>query len=295
MKNQHELYNVNVEKSNIKDDQKLVLLSFKDYYKNIDKYISKNKRSLYYQIIIVNSGYGVFWIDIESFEVSKESIIVYAEGQLQVLEDIKNIDGDVLLFSQQFLYSNSNDEEISENLGIIDLLSFTPPIIPSKEKYTDIMKIIKQLKVENSMMRDRIQSSIIHYLFRIFLFKVEQSLANQENIRLKDSSDYRIILLFRKLLEENYYRKKNVTFYASKLFITTKKLNEVIKGYINKTAKELINERIILETKRQLIHSDLTIKEIGYLVGFNDPTNFNKYFKKYIKQTPAEYRESTNP
>ena len=60
---------------------------------------------------------------------------------------------------------------------------------------------------------------------------------------------------------------------------------------MGKTPKEIINERILLEAKRFLVYSHLTIKEIGQDLGFEDPAYFVRYFKKNTETTPVEFRE----
>lgn len=54
----------------------------------------------------------------------------------------------------------------------------------------------------------------------------------------------------------------------------------------------MIQERIILEAKRLLLHSELNVNQIGYRLGFDDPSYFVKYFKKYTHQSPSEFRKS---
>ena len=58
------------------------------------------------------------------------------------------------------------------------------------------------------------------------------------------------------------------------------------------SAKELIDERVVLEAKRMLVHTSNSIKEIGFDLGFDEPTNFIKYFRKHEEKTPIEFRKS---
>jgi len=61
---------------------------------------------------------------------------------------------------------------------------------------------------------------------------------------------------------------------------------------MGKTPKQLIDERILLEAKRLLVHSNDPGKIIGLSLGFDEPTNFNKFFKKHTGKTPSEFRAS---
>ncbi len=100
------------------------------------------------------------------------------------------------------------------------------------------------------------------------------------------------LLEFRKLLEKNYHKNWSVSKYALELNISTKTLNNIIKTKSGKTTSSLINDRIILEAKRKLSHSDAFVNQIGYDLGFQDPSYFVKFFKKHVNLTPSEFRNS---
>jgi len=68
-------------------------------------------------------------------------------------------------------------------------------------------------------------------------------------------------------------------------------LNKATSQILDKTPKQLIDERILLEAKRLLVHSNSTIKEIAFILGYEEPTNFIKYFRKHTQNTPSDFRE----
>jgi AraC family transcriptional activator of pobA len=72
-----------------------------------------------------------------------------------------------------------------------------------------------------------------------------------------------------------------------KLKITSKTLYNATTQLLGKAPKQLIDDRILLESKRLLIHTNATIKEIGFELGFIEPTNFIKFFRKYERMTPT--------
>jgi AraC-like DNA-binding protein len=100
------------------------------------------------------------------------------------------------------------------------------------------------------------------------------------------------VILFRDLLEAHYKDQKQVSYYAAQLLITEKRLNQATTKVLDKTPKEIIDDRIMLEAKRLLAHTSENIKEVGYALGFEEPTNFIKYFKKHASTTPTEFREN---
>jgi AraC-like DNA-binding protein len=75
------------------------------------------------------------------------------------------------------------------------------------------------------------------------------------------------------------------------LGVTTSHLSDSMRLETGLTAGELIRARLILEAKRLLLHSELTIAEIGYELGFGDPSYFSRFVRREIKTSPAEFRD----
>lgn len=107
------------------------------------------------------------------------------------------------------------------------------------------------------------------------------------NIERKDSS---LIDNFRNLISEKYKSLHQVSDYAELLYITPGHLNDTVKKFTGKTAKQIIQEHLILEMKRSLVYENKSIKEIAYDFNFDNPAYFNSFFKKLTLETPAVFR-----
>ncbi len=272
-------------------DLPVFVQTFQEFIKDRNKFLINSNRTNFNEVIIITKGQCKCWIDVHKYLVNEGTILLYTHGQIQRFEKYENIEGSVILFPQQFLFSNTGENEIIHYLDGIYKLHINPKIKPTTNEFNSIKDVVERIRLESSRKNDLIQSSIVVNIFKILFLKIIQSNNKQNTIPIL-KGDHLAISELIKLLEENFNYEKNVSFYADHLFMTSKKLNEIVKKYFNKTTKQLIEERIILETKRHLIHSDISIKEISYLVGFSDPTNFNKFFKKNTDKTPAEFRES---
>lgn len=139
--------------------------------------------------------------------------------------------------------------------------------------------------------KDNLQADILQNLLHNFLLQAEREKRKQNFTEIKKGADLDYVILFKDLLEINYKSKKQVSFYTKEILITEKRLNKATTKVLGKTPKELIDDRIMLEAKRILAHTSESVKEIGYDLGFVEPTNFIKYFKKHSKLTPTEFRE----
>ena len=96
---------------------------------------------------------------------------------------------------------------------------------------------------------------------------------------------------FRLLIEKNFVEMKSVSGYADLLHISSGHLNDTVNEATGKTASDLIHDRIILEAKRLLYHSEKTVKEIGYALNSDDPSHFAKFFKNHSGSTPEAFRQ----
>ena len=137
--------------------------------------------------------------------------------------------------------------------------------------------------------KEEMQLIMIKALLKVFLLKLIE--LKEQHFTKQDINEKRIYE-FMLLLEMNYLEERTAEFYADKLGISAKRLNQILKEKLNKTAMQLIHDRVVLEAKRQIIHSENTIKEIGFNLGFKDSSYFSRFFKQLTQQTPQEFQLS---
>ena len=74
--------------------------------------------------------------------------------------------------------------------------------------------------------------------------------------------------------------------------ISTKHLSQTLKNITGKVAKDHIQDRLALEAKRLLLHTSLSVKEIAYEIGFEEPLHFSGFFKKRVGVSPSQFRQN---
>lgn len=147
----------------------------------------------------------------------------------------------------------------------------------------DIYRII-----EEEYSHDDNSFGMLKALLKVFLLKLMR--VKEHEFTGHDIHQKRVYE-FLMLLESNFQTVTNIDFYAGKLGISSKRLNQILKEKLNKTGTQIIHDRIILEAKRRMIHSDVTIKEIAYELGFTDRPYFSRFFKKQTGDTPEEFQK----
>ncbi|MEL7020281.1 MAG: helix-turn-helix transcriptional regulator, partial [Bacteroidota bacterium] len=99
---------------------------------------------------------------------------------------------------------------------------------------------------------------------------------------------------FKKLAEEKFKIWHKVSDYATELHISAKHLSKTLKNLTGKLAKDHIQDRLTLEAKRLLLHTNLSVKEVGYEIGFEEPLHFSSFFKKRVGIAPSKFRRGVN-
>lgn len=98
---------------------------------------------------------------------------------------------------------------------------------------------------------------------------------------------------FLKILEQNFRRDEGVSFYAGKMNMSERNLNIICKNNFGKSVSEIIETRKLIEAKNLLLHTDKSVSEIGYELGYNEKSYFTRVFRNKLSVTPTEFREIT--
>jgi AraC-like DNA-binding protein len=114
----------------------------------------------------------------------------------------------------------------------------------------------------------------------------------------KPDASKRITSLFLELLERqfpiddthNSVNLRSASDFANQLNVHVNHLNRAIKESTEKTTTQLIAERVLLESKILLQHSNWNVSEIAYALGFTEATHFNNFFKKHLQISPTQFR-----
>lgn len=191
------------------------------------------------------------------------------------------------------------------------LLSFKRDFLEEEDKefYLDIFKIFNiqgefsclPLTVENAAGLKKIYELldeeylnqpgsflILKAMLKVFLLKL---IRIKEHVFTTHDVNQKRVYEFMMLLEENYQLERNADFYAGQLGLSAKRLNQILKEKLDKTGMQLIHDRIILEAKRKIIHSEYTLKEIAYELGFTDRPYFSRFFKKQTGSSPEDFQK----
>lgn len=231
----------------------------------------------FYEIIWFQKGSGTHYVDFNQYAIAPGTIIFISPGQIHSFDTKHDQEGYVLKICAELFD---------------DFVSLSCVTVQDKDSAALEMLIgamQEELKKEDSLGH----REALHALVKLFVIMVRRSYAEiNPSAPNPHKVSYKAFLNFRKLIEENYCRLHTVKDYAALLNVSSKTLTLYVNECSKYSPLELINNRIILEAKRLLRYSVLSVKEIAFRLGFEDPSYFAKFFKRLVKQSPADYRES---
>jgi len=131
---------------------------------------------------------------------------------------------------------------------------------------------------------------IVMYLFSA-LTLLHRRLKTVGEVDNLSPSQSRLLSRFITLLQEHFERTRDANWYSDQLATTYKTLNHICKLATGLTAKQLIDNYTVLELKRLLLVTNRNSQTLAFDHGFDDASNFVKYFKKHTGITPSQFQK----
>ncbi len=259
--------------------------------RDLDHDIGKNHLVKFYIIFFVYEGQGYHSIDFTDYNYKEGTVLLVRKGQIHKFFRSPNVKGYLLVFTEEFIIGHLNRMEALKSMQLFnDSLSFPKIAFNDEEEFSDFTILLKHLEQEYNV-KDNFSIGITRSVLHIVITKLFRIKAKKGHFveRKKYMSQF---LEFHKLVEEDCFKSKKVQYYAQKLGVSAKTLNNIVKNVVNDSAKTFIDERTIMQIKRLLISTDHSVKEIAYISGFSDSTNFFKYFKKFTGNWPEVFRQA---
>ena len=259
--------------------------------KELDHDLTIIHRVEFYHIFIVIDGEGSHKIDFTDYSFKKGTLFTVRKNQLHQFSKDYNANGYLLIFTEDFLISHFNEIEVSKSIQLFNNHLSMPKVELSKNEFDDILLLVERIKTEYIDTYDDFSGGIIRSALHMIITKLFR-LKTKNSKQLLQKRYFNEFIKFQNLIEENFTTTKKVIEFASMMNCSTKTLNNICNDIIGKSAKTVIDEVIITQIKRLLISTKLSITEIAYQVGFEEPSNLYKYFKKHSRTTPELFRKS---
>lgn len=243
----------------------------------------------FHLILLVTDGTPIQVVDFEPIRCAPGSMLVLRPGQVHSFGTHLNWKGWLVLFRAEFVPTAS---DVPSDLAPGRMLERMPDhMVLDRENFRATERAIVAMGEDA---RCDAPAGVVHTLLRYQLYTLILRLdllnERQSAIAPQRGPSLKRFARFRELLEANFSGWHQVGPYADALGCTQKSLNRATRDVVGMNAKDCIARRIALEAKRLLAHTDRPIYLIAEGLGFDEATNFSKFFRKNVGQSPAEFR-----
>lgn len=253
------------------------------------KELSMPAQSTMYTVFFIKEGKGLYHADFGIFPFTAPALLFSTPLQVIYLEKAESVKCTQLQFHGDFYCIEFHRTEVRCN-GLLFNNIYIDPIVGLTEKEAKAFEsVISDLKEE---LNHETLSDIVPRAY-LQLFLAKSSSIKMNAISSQRSERDELMEQFSQLLEEHYLSLRRPADYAELLSMSRDNFTRRCTRYFRKSPSQLIQERLILEAKKQLHLTRQSIKEIAYDLQFQDEFYFSRVFKKFTKVSPQGFRDKT--
>jgi len=243
----------------------------------------------FYVLLIVTEGSGTHSVNYKDFSFKRGSIFALRKGTIHKFYKTK-AKGVLLIFTSDFVVRFSDFEGKLRISRLFNEFMGSPKFQLEDASFEEIENLVGEVEKEYLDLNDQQTSEIIRNFVQIIILKLYRK-------KSKNPINNHYLLKFirlQELIEKECFEHKKVTYYAKKMSVTSKTLNNITQQVIGKSAKALLDEILIVKIKRLLVQNTNSLSEVAYMAGFSEPTNFFKFFRKKTGLSPKQFRTTMN-
>lgn len=252
---------------------------------------AKPHRIQFHNLLYITQGNGTHFIDFNTYKVQAGSLVFINKNQIHAFDFIDKPQGKLIMFTDEVLDTIFSTMKTTVFAPNHLLTSYSPTITLTKNIKETCDALLTEIEKEYQLQAPN--HGFLYLLLSAVLTKLTNARPQSYAQHLSESraNTFNHFIL---LLEKNYTTTRDAKDYASMLYITYKSLNQICKLASNQTAKQLIDAHTTLEAKRKLSIEGIRTQQLADELGFNEVTNFIKYFKKNTLMTPSQFKKVIN-
>ncbi len=240
----------------------------------------------FFYLLIVKTGKGSHEIDFKSYNVFDGSIFFMRPGQVHKISLDKESKGYLLQFENAFYYPFDNDRKKT-----LFRASIKNHCHLENDNFEKLYRLVQQIYNENGEKQEGF-IEVIKANLGIFLIEfIRNKRSTSTTLNIENTYAQERLEELLELIGTHIYKIKQVSEYAKMLNISGYQLNSITKQTLGKTCSEIINENIILESKRNILATSNQINQIAFDLGYEDISYFIRFFKKHTGYTPEAFRQ----
>ena len=242
----------------------------------------QSHRDDYHIFFLQEKGNISFEIDFQQYNIQSSCVIYIHPNQVHRIGAFENVTAS--------FWAINNENLNPEYLKLLEEITPAKPLILNKETFNIISESVSLCLKLSERKDEKLHQSLLKNSCNILVALItSQYLAEVKSTDTVSRFDI-VSKTFKTLLESNFINSKKPSEYAQKLNISTTYLNECVKNTTGQSVSYHIQQRIILEAKRLLYHSDKSVKEIATELGYDEYNYFSRLFTKVTGMSASTFR-----
>jgi AraC family transcriptional regulator, transcriptional activator of pobA len=243
----------------------------------------------FHNLLYITQGHGTHFIDFNTYTIQAGSVVFINKNQVHAFDLINQPQGKLIVFTDEFLDTIFTTIKTPLSAHNYLLSSYSPAFSLSKETRSTCDVLLAEIANEYQVKKPNL--NFLNLIFSAVLTKLSNERPRSYEHYLSESRTEKF-RTFIQLLEVNHTNTRDAKIYADMLHMTYKSLNQICKLATKQTTKQLIDAYVILEAKRKLSIENIRVQQLADELGFDEVTNFVKYFKKNTLLTPSQFKKS---
>ena len=244
----------------------------------------------FFEVLYIMKGSGFHVIDSNKYEIKPPCVFFMSPGQAHKIEFSNDIEGYIFIFTADFYLANrSNQNSLIEFPFFYNLHQDNPPLQLESNHDTEFLEQLFQRSISELNENQTNNLDTLRSLLDLILTTCTSRYKTEETLESKGKG-YMLVKRFFHLVEENNHENLSLKEYANLLAVTPNHLTQTVKQFTGKTSSQIIKAKQILEIKRLLVHTNLSVSEIAHQLNFEDQSYFTKFFKREAGFSPLQYR-----
>ena len=244
----------------------------------------------FFEVLYLKKGSGFHVIDGNNYEIKPPCVFFMSRGQAHKLELSQDIEGYLFIFTADFYLLNRADQNrLIEFPFFYTIHQDNPPLQLENESDIRFLEDLFRKGIAEISNQKGYSVEMLRSILDLILTTCASRYQAPENLMNKGKGQI-LVKRFFHLLEENHHQNLSLNEYARMIGVTPNHLTQTIKLFTGKTSSEIIKDKQLLEIKRLLVHTSLSVSEIAAQLNFDDQSYFTKFFKRETGLTPFQFR-----
>lgn len=255
--------------------------------------IQPHRHGQLYQVVFMARGSAEVLLDEQNQQWKSPVAICIPPGTVHAFRFAPGTEGSVLTFALDLI----EDQDYSHTAGHFNELLTSFQVIGFRSNGAQLLRLQGYLQdIQKEFYSEETGQFLVQkWLVRLVMMSLKRQWLELGFEQQNPDLNLTLIRSFRHLVEQHYAKQWKVEDYARELNLPPGRLNRLCRNLLNCNAKQLLQERLLLEARRKLIYTRIHIEQIAFELGFNDPAYFSRLFRQHQGYSPREYRAQHEP